>query len=425
MGRLLALLGLAAVITFTAQQAHAAPVGPTSIDIGSLAVQADGKVIVSGRVDGSAYWGTVIMRINPDGSRDTSFQRRGLGIDGGVFAMAIQPDGKILLGGAFDKDGKPTSGLIRLNADGSRDEGFKPDLGVMSGTVETLALAPDASIWVGGEPFTYRDEKASGLVRLNPDGSLAQDRGIGSYVSDVVNVADGALLVSDNSRQVLVRLLPGGTRDPDFSLTPAVDSIESLALMSDGRVVIGGSLSIFGGPSNFVMRLDAPGRPDVSFEPLLLSRPGSTPSTMAVQSDASVLVGYNDGRLDRFGSDGHFHRLATSVGSAVTQMAGTPEGVIVAGFDGRNGPGLVRVRPDGSVDTQFSRVGTALRPVASPKAPYGRRIVPRAHRWVISWQPSPTAMGYSVRLGRGIRRKTDGTVLELPRRAGAACACVA
>lgn len=420
MGRLLALLGVTCVLTLAAQQAHAAPFDPVSIDVFSLAVQADGKVIVSGHASSSTYWGAVFMRINPDGSRDVSFQRRGLGIDGYVSTMAVQPDGKVLLGGRFEEGGKPASGLIRLNADGSRDDGFKPDLAAISGTVETLALAPDASIWVGGSARTYRDEKASGLVRLNPDGSLAQDRGIGAYVSDVVNAADGALLVSGNFRQLLVRLLPDGTRDPDFILTPAVDSIESVALMSDGRVLIGGSLSHLGGPWGFVMRLDAHGRPDISFQPVLLSN-GLGPDALTVQSDGSVLSGYY-GRLLRLGSDGQFHRLTASVGSSVTQMAVTPEGVIVASDSwrgkNRNLPGLQRIRPDGSADTQYSREGTALRPVVSPAAPLGLRIVPKANRWVISWRPSPTAMGYSVRLGRGKTRKmTDGTVLEVPRRA--------
>ena len=90
-----------------------------------LAVQPDGKILVGGEfglLGGSAR--IFLGRLNADGSLDTSFNP---GADGGVYALAVQPDGKILVAGAFTMLGgggtgtTPRSSLGRLNADGSLD----------------------------------------------------------------------------------------------------------------------------------------------------------------------------------------------------------------------------------------------------------------------------------------------------------------
>ena len=101
----------------------------------ALAVQPDGKILVGGDFTtlGGGGTGTTprnrIGRLNADGSLDTSFNP---GANGGVYALAVQPDGKILVGGDFTTLGGGGTGTTtrncigRLNADGSLDTSFNP-----------------------------------------------------------------------------------------------------------------------------------------------------------------------------------------------------------------------------------------------------------------------------------------------------------
>ncbi|USN56445.1 MAG: delta-60 repeat domain-containing protein [Candidatus Peribacteria bacterium] len=89
-----------------------------------------------------------------------------------IYTTTLQPDGKIIVGGAFTSyDGSSALRLIRLNADGSRyifdsREGFK-----YNDTVNTTTLQPDGKIIVGGYFTSYDGSSALRLIRLNPDGS--------------------------------------------------------------------------------------------------------------------------------------------------------------------------------------------------------------------------------------------------------------
>src|SRR5262249_4823603 len=92
----------------------------------SLAVQADGKIILGGvfiNVGGQPRYH--IARLNPEGRLDPSFNPGVGGISPGVFALAVQPDGKIVLGGAFTTAaGRSRINIARLKADGTIDTGF-------------------------------------------------------------------------------------------------------------------------------------------------------------------------------------------------------------------------------------------------------------------------------------------------------------
>ena len=94
-------------------------------DVYSIAIQADGKIIVGGYF--SEYNGVAangIIRLNSNGSIDTSFVI-GTGFNSLVYSIAIQDDGKILVGGYFSEyNGVSANGIIRLNSDGSRDTLF-------------------------------------------------------------------------------------------------------------------------------------------------------------------------------------------------------------------------------------------------------------------------------------------------------------
>lgn len=124
-------------------------------DVYSTTLQPDGKIIISGYF--TTYNGTArarIARLNADGSLDLSFAP-GIGPNTYIYATAVQPDGKILIGGAFTSfTGTPRNRIARLNADGTLDTSFDPGSGASS-YVLSISIQPDSKILIGGQ-FTDR-----------------------------------------------------------------------------------------------------------------------------------------------------------------------------------------------------------------------------------------------------------------------------
>src|SRR5262245_49784097 len=112
-----------------------------------------------------------VAALNPDGTLDTSFNP-GTGPNGPLVAMAVQPDNTVLVGGFFTSVGGVTRNRIaRLNANGTLDQSF--DVGTGAGAkVSAIALQPDGRILVGGEFTNFNGTTINRLVRLNTDGSL-------------------------------------------------------------------------------------------------------------------------------------------------------------------------------------------------------------------------------------------------------------
>src|SRR5439155_21620324 len=110
--------------------------------VNAIAVQPDGKVVIGGgfsTVKGGLR--TSIARLNADGSLDNSFDP-GSGANGGVNAVALQPDGRLIIAGGFTTvNGIARKFVARLNADGSVDSSFDP--GAVSAGVSSMALQPD------------------------------------------------------------------------------------------------------------------------------------------------------------------------------------------------------------------------------------------------------------------------------------------
>lgn len=199
--------------------------------VNSVAVQSDGKVVIGGSfgsVSGQTRYG--IARLNADGSLDTGFGYSGSGVAGySVYSLAIQADGKILMGGYFvTVNGTSRQRIARLNTDGSLDTGFNPGTGFNS-DVYALTLQPDGKVLVGGYFTTYNGTARSGIARVNSDGSL--DTGFnpgsglaGNYTKSIVNQADGKILLGGSfstyngtGRSMIARVLSDGTLDTSFN----------------------------------------------------------------------------------------------------------------------------------------------------------------------------------------------------------------
>lgn len=144
-------------------------------EIGSLAVQPDGDILVTSTASYTGY--LPLLKLKPDGAVEPGFPPQS--INGGAGNMTLQSDGKILLAsnpaGFLMFYGGLYYTLLRLNADGSIDSGFRGLRYYSQGTVDKTAVLPDGSILAFGT-FTEGNTRLPYYVRrLNPDGSDVQD----------------------------------------------------------------------------------------------------------------------------------------------------------------------------------------------------------------------------------------------------------
>jgi uncharacterized delta-60 repeat protein len=192
------------------------PGSGTDGEVAAIAVQpADGKVLIGGgftAVNGAPHRG--LARLNTNGSPEAAFNPD---IDGSVLAIAVQPDHKILIGGAFTEvNDAPRNGIARLNADGTLDTTFNPAAGTDK-EVDALAVQPNGRIVIGGKFTTVGGVERKRIARLKPDGALDTnfDPGAGATwtVFAVTLRPDGRVLIGgafqaidDVSRNGIARL---------------------------------------------------------------------------------------------------------------------------------------------------------------------------------------------------------------------------
>ena len=300
--------------------------------------------------------------------------------NGSVDVLAVQPDGKLIVGGAFIGFGGPDGGprLGRVNPDGRVDGTFAPN---PNGDVRALALQPDGKLYVAGDFSMIGASPRGRLARLNPDGGLDEafaDVNPNDAVEAIALQPDGKLIVAgrfDNvtgqSRLYLVRLHTDGIIDNSFNpQLPDVSKggVTSLVLQPDGKLIIGGGFESVGGhPSRHLARLNSDGSADTAFTADLTAAVGGAPRyALALEPDGKVLVGTTDGVL-RLNADGS-PDTAVDVGVnglyGVTALALEAGGSVLIGgdFDSVNGQvrtNVARVRADGSLDDAFAPSLTA------------------------------------------------------------------
>ncbi|MGD0727624.1 MAG: delta-60 repeat domain-containing protein, partial [Spirochaetia bacterium] len=140
----------------------------------SVAVQSDGKVLIGGYF--TTYNGTSrgnVARLNSDGSLDTGFLATGAGANVLVSSVAVQSDGKVLIGGYFTTYNGTSRGYVaRLNSDGSLDTGFLATGTGADSYVISVAVQSDGKVLIGGSFGTYNGTSRGNVARLNSDGSL-------------------------------------------------------------------------------------------------------------------------------------------------------------------------------------------------------------------------------------------------------------
>ncbi|TPG36267.1 calcium-binding protein [Flavobacterium pectinovorum] len=359
----------------------------SSVIITNARVLPNGKILISGNF--TSFNGVLInkiARLNPDGSTDTTFNI-GTGFNDDVNAIAVQDDGKIILGGSFTTYNDVTANrIIRINENGSIDNSFLSGSGINGGVVQIIKTNSLGQIMVGGS-FTgsYNGDDINRVFLLNPDGTLKTDFDMGSgpgsaSVFALTNDLDGSwyiggsFLTFDGQNQGrLVKVASDGEQDSSY-LSARVgfdNSVLRILPLENSKAMIFGNFTRFNGNSAFrIVRLLENGFSDPSFNSGK-SGANNLIKSAVLQSDGKIVVGgnftkYNDvltNRIVRIFPDGtldNTFNIGSGFNSQIYAMAIQLDGkVIVAGnfttYNGSTGAGrIVRLLSDGSRDNSFN-----------------------------------------------------------------------
>lgn len=342
--------------------------GIVSTDIGtaddkgySVIQQTDGKLVVAGFSNNLSNNDFAVTRYNADGSLDLTFDTDGIvttaigsGNESGQ-SVVLQTDGKILVAGFSNNGTNNDFAITRYNTDGSLDLTFDTD-GIVTTAIgssvdqsHSIALQTDGKIVVAG--FSNGANTDFAVARYNTNGSL-----------DVTFDTDGIVTT-------------------DFSSTD--DTGRSVAIQSDGKIVVGG-WSFSSGTNDFALvRYNTDGSLDLTFDtdgkvttPIGLF--GDQGYSIALQSDGKILlsgISGNATNLDfatvRYNTNGSLDNTFDTDGIVVTDffngddygysVVQQADGKILLGGQCINGTnndfGLVRYNSNGSLDITFDTDG--------------------------------------------------------------------
>ena len=358
----------------------------------SISIQSDGKIIIGGYF--TFYIGTTInriARINVDGTLDATFNP-GAGTNNPVFTTAIQNDGKIIIGGNFNSyNGVTKNYIARINVDGTLDATFNSGAGP-SNSVYTTAIQSDGKIIIGGEFYTYNGATRNFIARLNTDGTLDATFNPGTGADYTVMVVaiqnDGKIIIGGDFdsyngtiRGRIARLNTDGTLDANFNIVlGASNSVLSIAIQSDGKIIIGGAFTFYNGAAstfynatvrNCIAKLNTDGTIDFTFNPSFGAN--NSVATTAIQNDGKIIIGgsftsYNEtfrNHIARLNADGTLDATfnpGTGASSEVRTTAIQSDGKIIIGgaffsYNYISINRIARLKADGTLDVTF-KLGT-------------------------------------------------------------------
>ncbi|MBA2737256.1 MAG: hypothetical protein H0U50_10790, partial [Pyrinomonadaceae bacterium] len=359
----------------------------------TIVKQTDGKLLVGGSFSmANDRPNTNLVRYNPNGTIDSSFQTSISVRSPGIKATALQSDGKILVGGFLinPANGFPRS-LIRLNSNGSLDTTFVGSINVnFASSVDSIIVQPDDKIVIAGSFVSVNGVARSNLARLNADGSLDNSFDYAAQSIDaMVLQSDGKIVISEVTENPettmtykISRLNPNGSPDISFTATTGTGfgfHAEALKLQADGKIVVGGYFTQINNSSRKALaRLNTNGSVDEDFNPILSSLFDSLPSINAIDIDAGgkILIGglfvavngavlKNVARLNADGStDGSF---SNQIGAdkIVYSVLFDEDGKMFIGGEFQNYGGerrfrFIKLNSNGNADNSFSSRITSL-----------------------------------------------------------------
>ena len=307
-----------------------------------------------------------IAKLSSDGTLDINFNPGAgtIGTDGAngtIYSLAIQSDGKVLIGGYFDTyNNIARHNIARINTDGTLDTTFDPGLGTNEeyypsppheqrlGIIDLMAIQNDGKILIAGNFMEYDGVSSGGLARINTNGTLDDtfniDTATISHVQSMAIQSDGKIIVAGslttyewvldghghggfgggggswvgNTVNVLARINTNGTADNTFNPGLGADGeIYSLAIQNDGKILIGGTFTHYNTTDrNRIARIESDGTVDNTFNPGLGADGGL--SSIIIQSTGKILI------------------------------SGT-----FTSYDSASREGLARIESDGTIDNTF------------------------------------------------------------------------
>ena len=359
--------------------------GPSlSTSINRIELTPAGKMIVSGGFSNlldPLYAVGRIMQLNSDGSLDLTFNP-GHGANDAVRCTALQPDGKIFIGGVFTAyNGHYHTYLARLLSDGNIDPSFLYTNGSPDADVLSMKLQPDGKLIIGGGFLNCWTQPRSRVARVNSDGTLDLSFNPGTGANNIVVStdlqADGKILIggffttyNGASAKYLARLTSAGALDPGFSIgTGANNAVYATPVQSDGKIIVCGVFTTFNGTtSNRIVRLNTNGSIDPTFN-IGAGASGSIYCAV-IQPDGKIIIGGQFSTFDgvarkniaRLNSDGSLD-LTFDPGSGANNNINTlslqPDGKLIIGgqFSQVNGisrNAIARLNADGTLDLTFN-----------------------------------------------------------------------
>ncbi len=357
--------------------------GSNAINIYTISIQPDNKLIVCGSY--STFNGTPansVVRLNPNGSIDPTFSS-GLVATALPYNSTIQPDGKILITGAFPIPGGslPNKGVIRLNTDGSQDLTFN-GFGFNTQPYHILRQA-DGKFIISGIFSSYNGTPVGPVMRLNADGSLDNPGSIGGNAARMRPTNTGKLmvcgfLIGGYGYKGIARMDQNSLLiDTTFNVSSTLirganDAVRCVALQPDNKIVIGGVFDVYNGMNrNQFARLNPNGGIDPTFN--IGTGPNADVISMRVQPDGKIVIGGGFGfynsvsrlRIARILPDGSVDMSfnpGTGANNIVVSTELQPDGKILIGgffttYNGTSSNRLARLNSDGSYDGTFN-IGT-------------------------------------------------------------------
>ncbi len=304
------------------------------------------------------------------------------GFNNNVYVVATQSDGKIVVGGNFTSfNGTARTRIARLNADGTLDPSFVPTTGA-DDKVWAIAIQSDGKIIIGGQFTSYNGTGRKYIARLKSDGAIdpSFDPGTGFdapiLLNSIVVQSSGKIIVGGSfltyngtTRLRLTRLTSVGGIDVSFDVGSGFNNdIYTVAIQNDGKVLVGGSFTTYRGTTrNRIARLDSLGAIDATFDPGTGFNTGAV-YKIAVQSDGKIIAvgsffsyqGNASSRIVRINSDASYDgtfAIGTGLNNITYETFVFNNKVIAAGgftsFNGTTKGNIARLKSTGGIDASF------------------------------------------------------------------------
>ncbi|MES2475331.1 MAG: immunoglobulin domain-containing protein [Verrucomicrobiota bacterium] len=302
------------------------------------------------------------------------FATPNVGFANTVNAILPLPDGRTLVGGAFisviaNATSYPVDELALLDAAGNLVTSFDLNPG---GAINALALMPDGGVLVAGSFTQIGGQARSYVARLTPSLALDTSWSVGTGPNNVINSVEisgsgyylGGFFTSfngDTTKAYVCRIHADGSLDADFT-PPALGSIYRIRRDGDG-VMVGGNFSLNNTPAGItqtgIARLLGNGAHDTAFRSTMVS--GTTVYDHVALPNGKWLAGGSSGRLTRFNADGTTDSSwLTTATVEVRALALQRDGRILVGGNfttiaGQSINRLARLNSNGTFDGSFAQ----------------------------------------------------------------------